>query len=451
VTLQFVISITLVACTLTLYRQLDFLKSKDVWFDRSHTMVVTIPPGIYGEPVTAFENTLKCHSAVIAAGAASSVPSDRIPINLVRHEDSPRDDHGELRGSNGFVIRPGAVLKERIVYGKGGSRHHCIPYRFFMLRISNTIYILHSHEIFPKNSNTSYGIAFLHHIYCCLSQTIINGTFKPPLRYFFHIAYNGSNYRGWQKLPGNHTVQQVLESQLSQVLKQPITIVGCGRTDTGVHAAQFFFHADISVAWDFDLVFRLNKNLPPDISLFDVIPVDEKHARFDVVSRTYEYFFHTYKDPLLSGISVYVPLVTPDIKKMVAATALLASYEDYRFLSKNVARNRTTICKVTHANIFTNNSRDRFRFSISANRFLGGMIRIIASKLFQIGNGELDPDEFEKYLTLEQAPKEMEPAPAAGLYLSRVIYPFLDIPCRSDLVEQLSNGMASMNAVARRI
>jgi tRNA pseudouridine38-40 synthase len=262
------------------------------------------------------------------------------------------------------------------------------------------------------------------------------------LRYFFHIAYNGSNYRGWQKLPGNHTVQKVMEEVLSQILKEPITIVGCGRTDTGVHAAQFFFHADINATWDFDFVFRLNKNLPPDISVFDVIPVDDKHARFDVTSRSYEYFFHTYKDPLIHKMSAYVPLLRPDFSKMAEAVALLPRHNDYRFFCKTNSTSRTTISNVTQTGIFVNSTGDRFRFSISSNRFLRGMIRIIVNKLFLIGAGELDTETFERYLTLEEAPKAIDQAPAAGLYLSSVRYPFLDIPCRSDVIQQLSNEVS---------
>jgi tRNA pseudouridine38-40 synthase len=261
------------------------------------------------------------------------------------------------------------------------------------------------------------------------------------LRYFFHTAYNGSNYRGWQKLPGNHTVQKVLEEVLSQILKEPITIVGCGRTDTGVHAAQFFFHADINTTWDFEIVFRLNKNLPPDISVFDVVAAEEKHARFDVTSRSYDYFLHTYKDPLIHKMSSYVPLVSPDFKKMAAAVALLSKYNDYRFFCKNISTSRTTISNVTEATLSVNPSGDRLRFSISANRFLRGMIRIIVNKLVQIGNGELDLETFEKYLSLEETPNTIKQAPSTGLYLSRVVYPFLDIPCRSDVIRQLSNGV----------
>ena len=118
------------------------------------------------------------------------------------------------------------------------------------------------------------------------------------MRYFFHIGYNGSNYRGWQRQNKAISVQQIFEENLSLVLKHPITCIGCGRTDAEVHANQFFFHIDVTQDWDFDLLLRLNIMLPRDIAVFDIIKVeDNSHAQFDAISRTYNYFIHTYKDP----------------------------------------------------------------------------------------------------------------------------------------------------------
>src|SRR4051812_20031840 len=96
----------------------------------------------------------------------------------------------------------------------------------------------------------------------------------------------------------------MLEASLGRVLKTQVSIMGCGRIDAQVHASQFFFHTDLGDQWDFDLQFRLNKNLPSDIAVFEIIPVeDHQHARFDATARTYDYFIHTYKDPFLSGLS----------------------------------------------------------------------------------------------------------------------------------------------------
>jgi tRNA pseudouridine38-40 synthase len=116
------------------------------------------------------------------------------------------------------------------------------------------------------------------------------------LRYFVHIGYKGSNYFGWQRQPDKLSVQEIIEEKLAKIFKKPIIIYGCGRTDAGVHASQYFFHMDMEKSWNFDLFFRLNRILPDDIALFDIIPVDgEPHARFDAIQRSYDFFIHTYK------------------------------------------------------------------------------------------------------------------------------------------------------------
>jgi len=164
------------------------------------------------------------------------------------------------------------------------------------------------------------------------------------LRYFFHIAYHGTNYSGWQKHPGVLNVQEVLENALSQILKIPVAINGCGRTDAQVHASQFFFHADIEKEWDFDLFFRLNKILPDDIAVFDIIPMQGlPHARFDAVQRAYDYYVHTYKDPFLSKFSSFYAERDLHLDKMNAAIALLPQYNDYRGFCKMPDRNEHTI------------------------------------------------------------------------------------------------------------
>jgi tRNA pseudouridine38-40 synthase len=262
------------------------------------------------------------------------------------------------------------------------------------------------------------------------------------LRYFFHIGYNGFDYRGWQKLPQikGVNVQAIIETQLSSILKTDLTIVGCGRTDAKVHASQFFFHVDIEKEWDFDLLFRLNKNLPAGISIFDILPVDNsRHARFDATSRTYNYFIHTYKDPYLSDISAMYLRKDLNIAEMKKAVSLLPKYDDYKPLSKIGPLGKSTICKVTHADLYSDESGDCLRLEISANRFLRGMIRVIVHKLLLIGRGELSVEEFESYLISKIGPPIDRVAHPQGLYLSKVKYPFLDLPCRSQLFNALAH------------
>jgi tRNA pseudouridine38-40 synthase len=252
------------------------------------------------------------------------------------------------------------------------------------------------------------------------------------VRYFFHIGYNGFNYRGWQRQPGVENIQQVLETTMKLVLKDDVSIMGCGRTDAMVHASQYFFHFDVEKPWDFDLLFRLNKNLPDDIAIFEILPMgNDQHARFDVAQRTYDYFIHTYKDPFLSPLSAFYLFKNIDLNKMKEGLALLTKYDDFRAFCKTPDDYEHTICNVSSVRLFCDSAGDKIRFQISANRFLGRMIRMIIGKLLEVGNGSLSVDEFENYFISKQTPKLITPAYPQGLYLSKVVYPYLDIQPRT--------------------
>ncbi len=212
----------------------------------------------------------------------------------------------------------------------------------------------------------------------------------------------------------------------------PVAIVGCGRTDAGVHASQFFFHLDVAQPWGFDLLFRLNKVLPDDIAVFDIIPMEGlPHARFDANQRSYDYFIHTSKDPFLNSVSSLYPVKNLNLDKMSAATALLPRYSDYKSLCLTPAEQDSTICHISAARWLTDGTGDRLRFQISANRYLSRMIRIIVGQLLQLGTGALTLDAFESYLATENAPKHLNPAHPQGLFLSKVTYPYLDLSPRS--------------------
>lgn len=233
----------------------------------------------------------------------------------------------------------------------------------------------------------------------------------------------------------------MLEDCLSRVLKAPAYITGCGRTDAQVHASQFFFHMDVENELDAKFFFVLNKILPEDIAVFDIIPVHESaHARFDAKHRTYDYFIHTYKDPFLSGLSSLYLLKNPDLEKMKHAVALLPMYKDYRAFCKTPDDNKHTICNVSSAALFADRKGDRIRFQISADRFLSKMIRIIVAKLVQIGTGNMSVDEFENCLITKDTSEVTIPAHPQGLYLSKVRYPYLDLPLRTEFSAILQNN-----------
>ncbi|MGF1926332.1 MAG: tRNA pseudouridine synthase A [Bacteroidia bacterium] len=260
------------------------------------------------------------------------------------------------------------------------------------------------------------------------------------MRYFFHIAYNGHGYNGWQKQPQAISIQELIETKLSEVFKTTLAINGCGRTDSQVHASQYFFHVDIEQEWDFDLIFRLNKLLPHNVAIFDIIPMHGKpHARFDAVQREYDYYIHTEKNPFLSRSSSYYLEPDLDVRSMAKAAALLPQYKDYRALCTTPDKNEHTICFVKEASLFTSPDGKQLRFHIASNRFLGKMIRIITGKLLKIGTGNMSVDEFEQLLITKETPKLLEPAHPTGLYLSKVTYPYLDLPTRTTFCDLRQN------------
>lgn len=251
-------------------------------------------------------------------------------------------------------------------------------------------------------------------------------------RYFFHIAYHGWRYHGWQRQDGVTGVQAVLEDSLGRIFKMPVTVYGCGRTDAKVNASQYFFHADLPAHSDFDLLFRVNKVLPDDIAVFEIIPVEDScHARYDATQRTYDYFLHTCKDPFLSTMSAMYPVERLDLEKMKAAAALFPLYSNYRGFCRSPDKHNTTYCEVTSAALYVNAAGDRLRFRISANRFLKSMIRILVGKLIETGKGEFTTEELEHCLHTGSHPAMIIPAHPQGLYLSKVAYPYLDLPVRS--------------------
>ncbi|WP_245970408.1 tRNA pseudouridine synthase A [Pseudochryseolinea flava] len=230
-----------------------------------------------------------------------------------------------------------------------------------------------------------------------------------------------------------------METCIARVVKLPVAIFGCGRTDACVHASQYFFHIDLEPLDVEELKFRVNKHLPADIAVFDIIPVHGRpNARLDAIQRTYDYFIHRYKDPFLHGVSSFYQEPELDLEKMKAATMLLSQYNNYRGFYRTTSKPKTTICKVSYANLVVDDSGERLKFTISANRFLMGMVRIIVKRLIEVGGNNLSVDEFESYLMTTATPKDVRSAFPQGLYLSKVTYPFLDMKPRTRF-DQLVN------------
>ena len=219
-------------------------------------------------------------------------------------------------------------------------------------------------------------------------------------RYFIELSYDGTHYHGWQTQPNAVAVQEVLNKSLSTVLRQPIETLGCGRTDTGVHAKEFFAHFDFESInhgpWTMDeistILRSLNSVLPKDIAIKKIFPVAaEAHARFDATLRSYEYLIHFNKDPFKNGYS-WELRDQPDVVLMNKAAAMIMEYTDFSCFSKSNTQVKTNNCKITNAEWVVKD--DGIIFHISADRFLRNMVRAIMGTLLLIGREQISLEDF---------------------------------------------------------
>lgn len=242
------------------------------------------------------------------------------------------------------------------------------------------------------------------------------------MRYFFEIAYKGTNYKGWQTQHNAITVQEVVEGALSTLLGNTIEIIGSGRTDAGVHCAQQFFHADIEkeIA-PVDFQHRLNVLLPKDISIQSIQAVmPEASARFEAISRTYHYKITLRKNPLLEGLALHY-FKSVDIQTMNAAAALLLGEHDFQSFSKVKTNVNHFRCNIHEAE--WRQKGDELIFVITANRFLRGMVRAIVGTLLDVGTGRLTAQEFQDIITTKDRRAAGQNVSPEGLYLMEVKYP----------------------------
>jgi tRNA pseudouridine38-40 synthase len=244
-------------------------------------------------------------------------------------------------------------------------------------------------------------------------------------RFFIRLSYDGTHYHGWQLQQNAHSVQAELNEKLSTLLGKSINVVGCGRTDTGVHAREFFAHFDIDglVYSVKDLAYKLNRFLPEDIAVDSIFPVDdEMHARFSAVSRTYKYFISREKTPFKRHLSYFLnaPL---DVEAMQYATKVILVNEDFTSFSKLHTQTATNICKVTEAKWKIVD--DELVFTISADRFLRNMVRAIVGTLLEIGKGKLQAGEMQRIIDAKDRSQAGFSVPPQGLFLEKVKYPFI--------------------------
>lgn len=243
-------------------------------------------------------------------------------------------------------------------------------------------------------------------------------------RYFLHISYDGTNYHGWQRQLNGHSVQAEIEAALRKLLRQEkVVTVGCGRTDAGVHARDFFLHfnAENPIENKEEILFKLNLMLPKDIGLFGLWQVNNlAHARFDAIERSYEYHIHQRRDPFIQRFSTFYPW-SLDIDKMNEAASILLNYKDFAAFCKTGGGQKTTLCDLRKA--YWVKDDYKLVFHITADRFLRNMVRAVVGTLVEVGRGKMNLEQFVAIVEGGKRTQAGESVPAQGLHLTSIVYP----------------------------
>jgi len=243
------------------------------------------------------------------------------------------------------------------------------------------------------------------------------------IRYIIHLAYKGTHYHGWQYQPNAPTVQETLNKAFFTILRQEVNLTGCGRTDTGVHASQFYAHVDLnSEISDLEkFVYKINCILPEDIVIYSIHKAENDfHARFNAISRTYKYQIARTKN-IFNADYCWQLYSDIDLNRMNSATEVLFRHIDFTSFSKLHTDVKTNNCKITHAKWTI--EKDLLIFTITADRFLRNMVRSIVGTLIEVGIGKLSVEGFNEVIEKKDRNAAGPSVPAKGLFLYEILYP----------------------------
>ena len=242
------------------------------------------------------------------------------------------------------------------------------------------------------------------------------------MRYFVEASFLGTKFVGWQRQPNGLSVQQAIEEALSTLLRSEIQVTGCGRTDAGVHAQKYVFHFDVEAPLPERFLGKVNRFIDDDIAFKTISEVsDDMHARFSAKSRSYKYYLSIVKEPLRQHISYRYPFPDAlDFERMNEAGQLLTEFNEFKTFCKTGSDTPHYLCDLTQAE--WTYSSCRATFTISANRFLRGMVRLIVGAMIQVGRHELSLEDLNAAIQLQTPLSKAESAPAHGLHLTEIQY-----------------------------
>ncbi|HRD06508.1 MAG: tRNA pseudouridine synthase A [Saprospiraceae bacterium] len=246
------------------------------------------------------------------------------------------------------------------------------------------------------------------------------------MRFFFHISFKGTHYSGWQRqTKGIASIQEELENALHKVTGSETPVMGCGRTDAGVHASSFFAHFDASTCPD---IIKLNYTLPADIVIHQVFQVQQDaHARYDALSRTYDYFIHASKNAFQDELSFLYggKIIFPE--RVHEACDYILKNQDFKSFCKTPERHKSTVCTIYECYWEFDFDEGRHHFRIKANRFLKSMVRILVHDLLAVGEGRISLETFRQCLEGNRDSQIHQIAYPQGLYLSEIEYTYLKV------------------------
>lgn len=240
------------------------------------------------------------------------------------------------------------------------------------------------------------------------------------MNYCLQISYDGTNYSGWQIQKNAFTIQEEIQSALQKITQTSHSIVGCGRTDSGVHARDFYFNVKSNEAWTPQVLHKLNSICSHSIAFKNMWLVpDEFNSRFDAISRTYKYEIHTQKDPFLDAYSLWFKY-NLQIEAMNEACKFLLGTQDFECFSKVKTEVNNFMCTIEDAKFDQNGHQ--LTFTITANRFLRNMVRAIVGTLLEIGTDQKTSDQMLNIIHSKDRAMAGRSVEAKGLFLDKITY-----------------------------
>jgi tRNA pseudouridine38-40 synthase len=235
------------------------------------------------------------------------------------------------------------------------------------------------------------------------------------------LQYDGTDFHGWQIQPNAPSIQATIELALTQLNgNRKIEVVGCGRTDTGVHAHHYVAHFDIEYSDLDSLKFKLNSMLPESLKINKIdLANNEFHARFDATKRTYRYFINKEKNPFQNRFAYHFRQ-TLNVQQMNDAAQKLVGRHDFESFAKHHSDVNNFICEVYHAE--WTETAQQYIFEISANRFLRNMVRAIVGTLIDVGASKISLEQVDKIRKEKSRSAAGTSVPGCGLFLWKVDY-----------------------------